>query len=160
MSISFYGNELINIAIDIERRGIAFYEVMAKSTRNALARDVFHYLIGLEQKHVQIFQDMLSEANKYEIPQIYAAEYAAYLEALVNNAVFTDDLATSELAIEAESSIKALELGIAAEKDSILFYYGMKDMMPRRMQPTLNKIIAEEKLHLRQLSELKKKLAE
>jgi len=41
MSISFYGNELINIAIGIERRGLAFYDVMAKSTGNAAAREIF-----------------------------------------------------------------------------------------------------------------------
>jgi len=35
----------------------------------------------------------------------------------------------------------------------------MKDIMPERAQPTVNKIIAEEKSHLRQLSQLKKKLA-
>ncbi|GAG30212.1 unnamed protein product [marine sediment metagenome] len=34
MSISFSTIELINIAIGIERMGIAFYDVMTKSTEN------------------------------------------------------------------------------------------------------------------------------
>ncbi|UCC90872.1 MAG: ferritin family protein [Dehalococcoidia bacterium] len=160
MSISFYGNELINIAIGIERRGIAFYDVMAKSTRSAAGRDVFHYLVGMEREHIQTFQNMLDEADKYEIPETYAGEYGAYLQALVDSAVFTDDMVASEMATQADSDIKALELAISAEKDSILFYYGMKEIMPKRAHPTLDKIIAEEKLHLSQLSELKKKLAE
>ena len=63
------------------------------------------------------------------------------------------------MATEADSDIKAVELGISAEKDSILFYYGMKDLMPEPVQKTVDNIIAEEKSHLRQLSELKKKLA-
>lgn len=46
-----------------------------------------------------------------------------------------------------------------AEKGSILFYYGMKEIMPRPVQATVSKIISEEKSHLRQLSEAKKKLA-
>lgn len=160
MSISFYGNELINIAIGIERRGIAFYDVMAKSTRSAAAQDVFHYLVGMEREHIQAFQNMLDEADRYEIPETYAKEYGAYLQALVDSAVFTDDMVASEMATQADSDIKALELAISAEKDSILFYYGMKEIMPKRAHPTLDKIIAEEKLHLSQLSELKKKLAE
>jgi len=159
VSISFYGNELINIAIGIERRGIAFYDVMAKSAKSKGARDIFHYLVGMEQEHIQTFQNMLDEADKYEIPETYAGEYAAYLQALVDSAVFTDDMVASEMATQADSDIKAIELGISAEKDSILFYYGMKEIMPKRAHPTLDKIIAEEKLHLRQLSELKKKLA-
>jgi rubrerythrin len=62
------------------------------------------------------------------------------------------------MAAQAESDTAALELAIMAEKDSILFYYEMKEVMPQRAQTTVNKIIAEEKSHLRQLSELKKKL--
>ena len=156
MSISFYGNELINIAIGIERRGIAFYDVMAKSAKSKEARDIFHYLVGMEQEHIQTFQNMLSEADRYEIPETYAGEYAAYLQALVDNAVFTDTLAASQLATQADNDIRAIELGISAEKDSILFYYGIKEIMPKRAHRTLNKIIAEEKLHLRQLSDLKR----
>ena len=160
MSISFSGSELINIAVGIERRGIAFYDIMTRSTKNAVARDVFQYLADMERQHIQIFQDMLAEADKYQIPETYAGEYTAYLQALVDSAVFTDDFVTSEMATKAGSDIEALELAISAEKDSILFYYEMKDIMPQRAQPTVNKIIAEEKSHLRQLSELKKKLAD
>ena len=159
MSISFSGSELINIAIGIERRGIAFYDIMTRSTKSNVARDVFQYLADMERQHIQIFQGMLSEADKYQFPETPAGEYATYLQALVDSAVFTDDLVTSEMATQADTDIRALELAIGAEKDSILFYYAMKDIIPQRAQPTVNKIITEEKSHLRQLSELKKKLA-
>ena len=159
MSISFSGSELINIAIGIERRGIAFYDIMVRSTQNATAGDVFQYLADMERQHIRIFQDMLGDADKYQMPETQAGEYAAYLQALVDSAVFTDDMATSEMATRASSDIEAMELAIGAEKDSLLFYYEMRDIMPQRARPTVDKIIAEEKSHLRQLSELKKKLA-
>ncbi len=159
MSITFSGSELINIAIGIERRGIVFYDIMTKSTENAVARDTFQYLADMERQHIQIFQDMLREADKYQPSETYAGEYNAYLQALLDSAVFSDELVTSEMATQADSDIEALELAIGAEKDSILFYYEMRDMMPQRAHPAVNKIIAEEKSHLRQLSELKKKLA-
>ena len=159
MSISFSGSELINIAIGIERRGIAFYDIMIRSSENAATRDVFQYLANMERGHIQIFQSMLTEADKYQISETYAGEYATYLQALVDSVVFTDDMVTSEMATQADSDIEALELAIGAEKDSILFYYEMKDIMPKRVQPTVDKIITEEKSHLRQLSELKKNLA-
>ena len=66
MSISFSGSELINIAIGIEGKGIVFYDIMASSTKNDAAREVFHYLADMERGHIQIFQDMLSEADKYQ----------------------------------------------------------------------------------------------
>ena len=159
MSISFSGSELINIAIGIERRGIAFYDIMTRSTNNAEARDAFQHLADMERDHIQLFQGMLGEADKSQPSETYAGEYAAYLQALVDSAVFNDDMATSEMATKANSDIEAIELGISAEKDSILFYYEMKDLMPQRSQPAVTKIIAEEKSHLRQLSGLKKKMA-
>ena len=159
MPVSFSGNELINIAIGIERKGIAFYDIMAKSTENTTARGAFHYLTDMEREHVKIFQGMLNEAAKYQPSETPTEEHTDYLQALVDSAVFTDDLVTSEMATNVSSDIEAMELAIGAEKDSILFYYEMKDLMPQRAQPTVNKIIAEEKSHLRQLSELKKKLA-
>jgi len=159
VAITFSGSELINIAIGIEKRGIAFYDTMAKSTENTATRDVFKYLADMERAHIHIFQGMLGEADKYQIPETYAGEYAAYLQALVDSAVFTDDTITSEMATQASSDIEAMELAIGAEKDSILFYYEVKEIMPQRAQPTVSKIIAEEKSHLRELSELKKKLS-
>ncbi|MCL0073777.1 ferritin family protein [Dehalococcoidia bacterium] len=159
MSISFSTSELINIAIDIERRGMAFYDVMSQSTENAEASELFRHLGEMERQHVQIFRDMLGEAGKYQPSESDTEEYAAYLKALVDSAVFTDDLITSGMAANADSDIEALQLAIGAEKDAILFYYLMMDIMPPRTQPTVNKIIAEEKLHLRQLSEAKKRLA-
>jgi len=61
------------------------------------------------------------------------------------------------------STIEAILLSaIAAEKDSIVFYLGMKDLVPERLgKDKLDAIIQEEKGHLRMLSgelvELKKK---
>ncbi|MFC1903173.1 ferritin family protein [Chloroflexota bacterium] len=158
MSISFSGSELINIAIIIERRGVAFYDIMAKSTQNVVAREVFLRLADMERQHIQIFQGMLKEADKYQPMPADTEEYITYLQGLVDSAVFTDDLATSQMATQANSDVEALEIAISAEKDSILFYYEMRDIMPQRAQPTVNKIINEEKSHLRQLSEVKKKM--
>ena len=159
MTVSFTADALIDIAIDIERRGIAFYDIMAKSTDNTAARSAFHYLADMEREHIRIFQNMLGEADKCQLPETSTEDYTHYLQTLIDNAVFTDDMVTSEMATYADSDIKALELAIGAEKDSILFYYEMRDIMPKRANPTMNKIIAEEKTHLRQLSELKKELA-
>jgi rubrerythrin len=158
MSIVFSVSELINIAIGIERRGITFYDIMARSTDDEMARDVFQGLADMEREHIQIFQDMLGEADKYQPLETPTEEYAGYLQALVDSAVFTDDTITSEMATQADSDIQALELGINAEKDSILFYYQMRDIMPQPALSMINRIIAEEKSHLRQLSEIKKRL--
>ena len=159
MSVVFSSDELINLAIDIEHRGITFYDIMAKSTDDEMAKGVFEALVNMERGHIQIFQGMLDDADKHPPPDVSTEEYSGYLQSLVDSAVFTDDMITSEMATQADSDIKAVELGISAEKDSILFYYEMRDIMPRTALPLMNKIIAEEKSHLYQLNEIKKRLA-
>jgi rubrerythrin len=159
MPDTFPGSELINIAIGIERRGITFYDIMAKSTDDEAARVVFEGLVLMEREHLRLFQTMLEEAGVPEGAGAAAPEYPGYLQALIDSAVFTDDMITSEMATEADSDIKALELAIAAEKDSILFYYEMRDAMPGGAGGVIDRIIAEEKFHLQQLTEIKQKLA-
>jgi rubrerythrin len=87
-------------------------------------------------------------------------EIPDYLRSLIDDAVFTDDMITSEMATQADSDIKALELAISAEKDSILFYYEMIDLMPSTVTTLIQRIIAEEKSHLQQLTEVKRKIQE
>lgn len=154
MSVTFSMSELINIAIGNEKRGIAFYDVMTRSTESAAARRVFQYLIDMEREHIQIFEDMLAEVSEYPAAETCTQEYSDYLKALIDTAIFSDDLATSETASQVDSDRKALELAIGAEKDAILFYYTMKEILPQRAHAMVDKIIAEEKSHLRQLSEL------
>ncbi len=158
MSIHFTSEEIINLAIDIERRGIAFYDTMARSTENAALSSAFQFLVNMERQHVQIFLGMHTEAERFLTLKNFTAEHSAYLEALAASAVFTDDMVTSEMATKINSDIEALELAISAEKDSVLFYYELRDIMPQTSHSLLSQVINEEKAHLRQLSQLKKEL--
>jgi len=160
MSIALSPGELINIAIGIEKQGVVFYDVMARSTKQASTRDLFINLAGAERQHAKIFAGMLGEAAKYLPPEDQSPEYGDYLQALINSAVFTDEAATGELASRTDSDIAAIDIGINAEKDSILFYYSLREILPPLAAPVLEKIIAEEKSHISQLSELKKKLGD
>ena len=158
MSIVFSSDELLNIAIGIERRGMTFYDIMAKSTDNEVARVIFEGLVNMEREHIEIFEDMMDEMDSPPAAETPSQEYSDYIRALIDDAVFTDDMITSEMATQADSDIKAIELAISAEKDSILFYYEMKDLMPKKSLPKIERVIAEEKLHLQQLTVAKKRL--
>jgi rubrerythrin len=159
MSIVFAPGELINIAIGIERSGITFFDIMARTTDAEMARDIFEEFVRMEREHLNIFQNMLVEIGNDQPPETLTSEYSSYLQALIDDAVFTNDAVMSEAVTQADSDIKALEVGISAEKDSILFYQALKDVLPRRTIPVIDRIISEEKSHLQQLTAIKKKLA-
>jgi rubrerythrin len=158
MSIVFSPGELINIAIGIERSGITFYDIMARTTDSEMAREIFEEFVAMERAHLNMFQDMLAATDKRLPPETSTSEYSSYLQALIDDAVFTNDAIMSEVVTQADSDIKALEVGISAEKDSILFYHEMKEIMPGPTIPDLERIITEEKSHLQQLTAMKKKL--
>jgi rubrerythrin len=158
MSIVFSPAELINIAIGIERSGITFYDIMSKTTDNKIAKEIFENFVEMEREHLNTFQDILSRTGSKMPPETVNPEYAGYLQALVDDAVFTNDAIMSEMVTQADSDIKALEVGISAEKDSILFYNELKNALPRQDISIIDRIITEEKSHLQRLTAIKKTL--
>ncbi len=159
MGIFFSGIELVNIAIGIERKGAAFYDSLVSSTKDAMARGSYQILANKEREHIEIFQKMLSSVGDYQLPETYTEEYDLYLKALVDSAVFSDEQTARGMAKKIDSEAEALQIGLGAEKDSILFYSEMRVLVRRTDREVINRIIEEERSHLRQLSDLKRGLS-
>lgn len=158
MSLAFSPAELYNIAIAVERRGAAFYDTLARSCQTAEVQKAFLALAAVEHQHIQTFQKLLAAAPKTPGDGADSEEYAGYFKALVDSSVFNDDLATSELVTQVDSDVQALEVGIGAEKDSILFYEQLRDVVAGDASDDVNRIISEEKAHLRTLVEIKNRI--
>ncbi len=158
MTIAFSPAELYNIAIAVERRGAAFYDTLARSSQGDQVKKTFLALAAMEHQHIQTFQRLLTAAPKSVGEGADAEEYSAYFKALADSAVFNDDLATSELVTKVDTDKEAVEIGIGAEKDSILFYEQLKDIVAGDAAGDIGRIISEEKEHLRKLAEIKAKL--
>ncbi|MBL7210014.1 MAG: ferritin family protein [Dehalococcoidia bacterium] len=160
MSILFSGSELLEVALGIEKNGAAFYQALADKTKNKDAKAIYDYLAGEEKKHLNTFQNMLNSVGKYRPPEGYGEEYMLYLKSLIDSAVFTDVASAQEKAEKVSSEIEALGIGIQAEKDSILFYLEMQNLVSPPDGKVVSTIIDEERDHLRQLSELKHRVQE
>ena len=158
MGIFFSGRELIEIAIGIEKNGAIFYDSLAAFFKSRPVGDTYMNLADKEREHAAIFQRMLDSIEESKPPETYTEQYSLYLKALIDTLVFTDDKASRRIAQNVKSDAEALQIGIAAEKDSILFYLEVKDIVRRSDRKVVGKIIAEEKGHLRQLTEIKKSL--
>ncbi len=157
----FTSSELIEVALGIERNGVAYYSSLAESATDASLKDTYNHLADMEREHIKIFQNMLDSAGKYQPPYAgeAAEEYEQYLKALIDSTVFTDDKVARQMAQKAASPAEAIQLALGAEKDSILFYSEMRDLVPKQDRPSIDKILNEEKSHIRQLSSLKREFA-
>jgi len=152
------GKELVDIAINIEVNGAAFYESLAASVADAAARTMYHALAGKEREHMERFRSLLSRASEYSPSETYTEEYDAYLRALVDSLVFGDDQAARDMGRGVSSDLEAVQIGIGAEKESILFYLELRGLVRRADAELVNSIIEEERSHLRELSALKRTL--
>lgn len=158
MSNIFAGSEIVEIGIQIEKNGRDFYNTLVGQSKNQKAEDIFKYLAEEEEKHITSFQKILDSVHKYEPAESYPGEYFAYMNALAREHVFTQENKGGEIAKNTKSDKEAIESGIGFEKDSIIFYEGMKKVVPEHDLKIVDELIAQEQEHLRKLSDLKNSL--
>lgn len=162
MGITFSADELLGIAGQIERNGVAFY---AAAARAVSAPEVVHLLNELsrwEQSHLETFSEMrnaLSEAERATDTYDPDNELAYYLQATADSVVFLAGQPPLAALGEHPSLDTILQTALAREKDSIVFYTGMRDYVPPRLgRERVEGIIQEEMGHVamlhRQLAEL------
>jgi rubrerythrin len=157
MSIAFNADEIFEIAEQIERNGSLFYQKAARYTQDNQAKKIFNELAAMEDKHVQQFQTIREHLktqpaeNKYYDP---FNESVLYLRAFAEGKIFS--LKTNiELEIQEKKSLQAIiKYAIEREKDSIVFYLGMMEIIPAHFgKDKVENIIKEEMKHIRMLTE-------
>ncbi len=151
MSFVFNADEIFEMALQIERNGEAFYRDSAAKIADPDAIRLLLRLADMEVDHQRIFQAMqsaLSAADKKAMTFDPNHESGLYLASLADTKVFFEkDIDTSDL----EGIFKA---ALAAEKDSIAFYLGMKDLVPAGSgREKVEEIIREEMRHIRILGD-------
>ncbi|MFH1006621.1 MAG: ferritin family protein [Candidatus Latescibacterota bacterium] len=156
MGILFSGSEVADLCIEIEKNGAAFYHALGESTKEEAVRKLSHYLEGEEKRHQGIFEKLRNALKGYLPVESYPGEYDLYMKALADERVFTTDAVVRKMAGKVENDLEALTVAIGFEKDSILFLYEMKNLVPDSEYETIDTLVQEEKSHLRQLSQFKK----
>jgi rubrerythrin len=160
MGIHFNADEIFEMAEQIERNGAKFYRKAAKSADDAGTREVLLELAAMEDDHERTFASMRAELSSEErLPVTFdpEGEAALYLQAMADGYVFDIRSDPSELLTGKETLADILRTAIGLEKDSIVFYLGIRDMVPERLgKEKVNDIIKQEMSHITILS---KKLA-
>ncbi len=148
--------EIIEIAIEIEKNGVKFYSALAESVNTDRVRNLFLYLAEAEMKHITRFQEILESAGGYQISEAYyTTQYMGYMKALADERVFRSDMSVTEMADRAKSPREAINIAIGFEKESIIFLHEIREMLSESGGESIQKLLDEERDHLRQLSAIK-----
>ena len=138
-------------AMEIEESGQAFYEAVAAKAQDREAKLVLQDLAYQEERHYRTFQNMLDKVPEADI-ETDSAEYQRYLQTALDKALLGGPEKGLALAQQATNEVEALQAAIAFEKDTLLFFYDLRDMVPASQQETISAIIEQEKSHVKQLS--------
>lgn len=161
MSVFFSMQEVIEMAITTERSGQVFYQTASKLARENNLSKLFQYLAEEEKKHLKTFQDLYNTLKeKPEITPYNWEEAKLYLEALVDSRFFAGPDKAIKLAKEAKSELEAINSAINFEKETLLFFYQILEMIKTQKHELVKKIIEEEKRHIQRLSTVKSKISE
>ena len=151
----FAGKEIVEIGIQIEKNGRDFYNTLLKESKDPKTQELFKFLAAEEEKHIKAFQKILEQASKYEAQVVDSDDYYAYMNALASEYVFTKASMGEKVAKSIKTDKEAIEKAIGFEKDSIIFYEGMKKAVPTNDKKTVEALIIQEQDHLRRLIRMK-----
>lgn len=161
MAYDFNVDEVFEMAIQIEANGAKFYRKAAELQQDPDNKAFLEKLARMEDKHKTTFEAMrkqVSEKEKQETVFDPANELSMYLKAMADSHGGEGNPDVVESFTGEEPIEEIITTAIGLEKESILFYLGLKDLVPAKYgHDKLDEIIREEKLHIAQLNGFLKK---
>lgn len=131
MSFKFNIDEIFHIAEQIERNGANFYSKAAELSKDSKTQQLLNELAEMENQHEQTFKKLHAEVKFHQASALFDDDNTAmaYIQALASDYVFPANLKPTDF-IQKETSIEdILKFAISLEKDSIVFYYGLKNLL-------------------------------
>jgi len=151
MAYRFCADEVFEMAKTIEKNGAAFYREAAQKVRREDEKSFLTDLALMEESHEKIFEEMQKElANREKASQVLdpVEESLLYLKAIADTKIFFKKESPGD-------DMKAILISaLETERDSIVFYLGMKEMVAGEVgKKRVESIIQEEMSHIRLLSD-------
>jgi rubrerythrin len=152
MGITFNADEIFEMAENIERDGAMFYRQAAKNAADKKTKQMFLDLANMEDKHLATFQEMrkgLSGREKEEMIFDPDNQAAMYLQTMAAGHGWEGKKSLTETLTGGEKIEDVLKIAIEAEQNSVVFYSGLKELVPPRAgRDKVEAIIKEELGHI------------
>jgi rubrerythrin len=152
MGFQFNADEIMEMAEQIERNGARFYRKAAGVVKDEKVAKLLYDLATWEEGHERTFAAMRKALTDKE-RQLTAFdpdhETSMYLRAMADGHVFDVRVDPANNLTGKESAKEILRMAIGQEKDSIIFYLGIKDMVSEVMgKEKIDEVIREEMRHI------------
>ncbi len=151
-------SSLLDMAAKVEHSSGGFYLQASKSVADEKARSILQRLALVELNHEEFFSDLkLKYQNRIKghLPNVMRESIFKYAKAVQDSRIFDFDFMLSHKITGREKPRDVIQLAIAFEKDSIVFYSGLATIIDDpELTHLLKEIIREEFSHLSTLSNI------
>lgn len=154
-------NEIIEMAVNIERNGFAFYhEATKRKDLDEKAREFIAFLRDQELNHEKTFLGLRDEQDVQVLELSHDWEMvSAYLNSIIEGRLFNSEASAIKAAAEAKDLKTVLDHAITFEKDTLLYFHAINDItVNEKAKSALRRIINEEVTHVLKLNDFKKNL--
>jgi rubrerythrin len=159
MARNVTGNEVFEMALQIEQMGYDFYKTMAHNATNSLLRDGYNQLASEEKEHLDSFEQLRDSIEKIDTDRLDNwEEVSLYFKALIDTKVLPTSPEDNSLVAELKDEIGAIHISISFEKDTILFLQEISRWVPPEDKNRIEQLIKEEKSHILKLLQMKKEI--
>ncbi|MFC1795128.1 ferritin family protein [Planctomycetota bacterium] len=151
MTVTFNAFEVFEIAEQIERNGTNFYIRAAELFDDPNTREMFLRLAEWERQHEQTFAQMKQQLSEKDL-QASTSEPDDLLpdpKVMAGMAVFGIRSKPAEELRGRQDRTDVLRRAVEKEKDSVVFYHGLKEFVPAEAdKKKIDDIIKEEMKHI------------
>jgi len=151
MAIQLDGLDVLDLAIQTEERGEAFYRQAVRLAETDEAKELFTYLADQETVHRTTFEALAKDVTLVETSSADWQEIAEYIAATVDRAFFSDQGAIGSVP-QAASVQEMIRAAMTFEKETLLFFYQLRDLVRPAHREAIDQIVDEEKTHVRRLA--------
>ena len=152
MGITFNASEIFEMAEEIERNGSKFYRQAAANSSDKKTKQMLLNMAAMEDSHLKIFEEMRKQLSGQEKEwAIFDPDNqsALYLQAMADARGYEGKITPGKELTGNETTKEIIEIALNSEKESVLFYFGLKDMVPVRAgRDKVETIIKEELSHI------------
>ncbi len=154
MPTFFTITEVIQMAIQTEKIGRDYYQGMAKKTKNPELQELFGSLAEEEIRHEAFFKNLYQKikGRHYSLPYNWP-ELQKYLRGITESRFFTGEEKGIKQMAWAKTKEEIIKYAIGFEKETVLFYLEILNLVPPEDIGLVQEIINEEKSHIRRLAE-------
>ena len=151
----FRATDIVEMAMELEKSGEVFYDAVAGKAQSAQVKALFEDLAEQERHHYAAFKKLTrtiwdsSSGTEDDWDQ-----YLMYLQATIKSAFFEGSDKALALAQQVSDEKEALQMALDFEKETMLFFFDLRDKVAEADKGVVSAIIDEERAHIKRLASM------